>query len=42
MSFPLTILRGQRAKLEFIDLAALRQWLAAENQAWAWLLDTDW
>ena len=42
MSFPLTILRGQRAKLEFIDLAALRQWLAAENQAWAWLLDNDW
>lgn len=42
MSFPLTILRGQRAKLEFIDLAALRQWLAAENQAWAWLLDSDW
>ena len=42
MSFPLTILRGQRTKLEFIDLAALRQWLAAENQAWAWLLDNDW
>lgn len=42
MSFPLTILRGQRAKLEFIDRAALRQWLEAESQAWAWLLDGDW